>query len=471
MLPSNLTDYSQCAGQRFSELESTNPGSPTSTCDSLGAGEVANGIDAMMLDSLSEPGTPKGGSSDVSESDLFNDLLCLDVSPPSPSLGLLNMPDELVCAVLSFLPAVSIINTSRTCKFLQLCANRDELWYWVYHYRWPPRKDRYGRRSTLRYKPLVRCWKEELQLRSDSEATGVAKEEVVHRSWGDLDAAVAMRRRAATQLNVRSQTSSSSFSLASRSPFSASRAAQLDRYRRVCNEARDEWMLWRVVYRNIEDHPDPKDSPNHTCDNTRCTLWRCRMLRDVFVCDETGHVHECNGRTMEDSACDSAMWDRENQCWVCPISMRIFRYAAPSNAAVEQGIEPGGEDFGLLNHVGESDSRGIIDPRAGEGECGEVEGQGGDGGVAVGNKNCFVDWYYQGYEASMADERREAEAERRNFDRMGEARFRGAELRGHRCSGASSSTVRRKRSHPTRAFENSSEEMPDDRPCALRRLL
>ncbi|KAF4707368.1 hypothetical protein FOZ62_031986 [Perkinsus olseni] len=133
-------------------------------------------------------------------------------------------------------------------------------------------------------------------------------------------------------------------------------------------------MLWRVVYRDTEDHPDPKDFPSHTCDNTRCTLWRSRRFRDAFVCDETGHVHECNGRTMEDSACDSAMWDRENQCWVCPISMRIFRYAAPRNAAVEQGIEPGGEDFGPI-HQAVEDSRGIVDPRAGEGECGEVEGQ------------------------------------------------------------------------------------------------
>ncbi|KAF4754370.1 hypothetical protein FOZ63_001531, partial [Perkinsus olseni] len=103
-------------------------------------------------------------------------------------------------------------------------------------------------------------------------------------------------------------------------------------------------------------------------------------------------------------------------------------YAAPRNAAVEQGIEPGGEDFGPI-HQAVEDSRGIVDPRAGEGECGEVEGQGGDGGVAVGNKNCFLDWYYQGYEASMADERREAEAERRNFERMGEARFRGVTYR------------------------------------------
>lgn len=45
--------------------------------------------------------------------------------------------------------------------------------------------------------------------------------------------------------------------------------------------------------------------------------------------------------------------------------------------------------------------------------------------------SCFLDWYYQGYEASMADERREAEAERRNFERMGEARFRGVGIGGN----------------------------------------
>ncbi|KAF4668765.1 hypothetical protein FOZ61_005783 [Perkinsus olseni] len=406
-----------------SKHEVAAPTSPTSTCDSITA--EGGPLDAMMLDSLSEPGTPKDEfNSEVSESDLFNDLLGLEESSSSSSLGLLDIHDDLLCNILSFLPAASIISSSKTCRYLRSCANRDELWYWVYHYRWPPRKDRYGRMSNLRYKPFVRCWKQELQLRAESEASGVDKAEVVHKSWGDLDAAVALGGRRDPRGALPASTSEPSAPSSLRSPFSASRAAQLDRERRIHREARDEWMLWRVVYRDTEDHPDPKDFPSHTCDNTRCTLWRSRRFRDAFVCDETGYVHECNGRTMEDSACDSAMWDRENQCWVCPISMRIFRYAAPRNAAVEQGIEPGSEDFGPIHQAGD-DSRGIVDPRAGEGECGEVEGQGGDGGVAVGNKNCFLDWYYQGYEASMADERREAEAERRNFERMGEARFRG----------------------------------------------
>lgn len=88
-------------------------------------------------------------------------------------------------------------------------------------------------------------------------------------------------------------------------------------------------------------------------------------------------------------------------CFELDIVSPSGRYAAPRNAAVEQGIEPGGEDFGPAQYLGD-DSRGnsyprvvaleavvtlgIVDPRAGEGECGEVEGQGGDGGVAVGNK-------------------------------------------------------------------------------------
>lgn len=138
--------------------------------------------------------------------------------------------------------------------------------------------------ANLRYKPFVRCWKKELQLRADSEASGVDKAEVVDKSWGDWNAAVALGIQAVVRHGhsvaylISTQTprgghltttNEPSAPSSLRSPYSASRAAQLDRERRVWREARDEWMLWRVVYRDTEEHPDPKDFPTHTCDNTR----------------------------------------------------------------------------------------------------------------------------------------------------------------------------------------------------------
>ncbi|EER19474.1 hypothetical protein Pmar_PMAR012455 [Perkinsus marinus ATCC 50983] len=251
--------------------------------------DMWRGVTSYLLQVFGGPqayrGRPLDEVHEVSESDLFNDLLDMDSStttPTSPRLGLIDIHDDVVCKILSFLPASSIISSSQTC------------------------------RPTYVINPLSAVGRKNC-------SSGPTRRPPV---WIKLKLLI---RVGATG------------------------------------------MLQSLLAFK------------------RCTLWRSRKFRDAFVCDETGHIHECNGRTMEDSACDSAMWDRGNQCWVCPISMRIFRYAAPRNAAVEQGIEPGGEDFGPAQYLGD-DSRGIVDPRAGEGECGEVEGQGGDGGVAVGNK-------------------------------------------------------------------------------------
>lgn len=188
------------------------------------------------------------------------------------------VPPELFPHILKFLSSEDLVSCSLVCRFLNFAAADESLWRRLYSMRWgllPPTK-----------KVRDRAWKKLYIQRDEEDMVEFVRDCPAEFKEYYIQMQVAKRSQAPLPSQVKDDT------------------IILDK------TVADQVSIWKSS-KGLAD----KVFLDHDCSGERCTYFQ---IGDVFVCENTGHVHVC------DDTCKEVILDPTNELLVCTISGHCF---------------------------------------------------------------------------------------------------------------------------------------------------
>ncbi|VFQ62488.1 unnamed protein product [Cuscuta campestris] len=203
------------------------------------------------------------------------------------------IPPECLHHILKFLSSEDLIACSLSCKFLNYAASDESLWRRLYCMRWgllPPNR------------PRECAWK----LMYIQRDTDDMAEFVKHCPSEFKQYYIQMQAAKRSQAPLLSQVN--------------------DDHIILDKTVADQISIWK----KNKGFSDEVFS-DHACSGETCTYYQ---INDVFVCENTGHVHVC------DDACKEVVLDPTNELLVCTISGHCFdRMLSPSEIEADAELQ------------------------------------------------------------------------------------------------------------------------------------